>query len=66
MQLEEQVANLKRQVGQMEQYKKEIEERAKQEIRLKLEEVNFFLRVTYLFPIFSIFITILFKGLPTL
>lgn len=64
LQLEEEVANLKRQVqnnlidlSQVEQYKREIEERAKQEIRQKLEEVNFFLQVTYLFPIFIIFIT---------
>ncbi|XP_034286937.1 ankyrin repeat domain-containing protein 26 isoform X6 [Pantherophis guttatus] len=51
LQLEEEVANLKRQVqgnlidlSQVEQYKREIEERAKQEIRQKLEEVNFFLQ----------------------
>ncbi|XP_075785269.1 ankyrin repeat domain-containing protein 7 isoform X11 [Pelodiscus sinensis] len=50
-QLEEEVANLKRQVGtnmmdhsQIEQYKREIEERARQEIRQKLEEVNLFLQ----------------------
>ncbi|XP_015747036.2 ankyrin repeat domain-containing protein 26 [Python bivittatus] len=51
LQLEEEVANLKRQVqgnlidlNQVEQYKREIEERARQEIRQKLEEVNFFLQ----------------------
>ncbi|XP_032076727.1 LOW QUALITY PROTEIN: ankyrin repeat domain-containing protein 26-like [Thamnophis elegans] len=51
LQLEEEVAKLKRQVqsnlidlSQVEQYKREIEERAKQEIRQKLEEVNFFLQ----------------------
>ncbi|XP_063165590.1 ankyrin repeat domain-containing protein 26 isoform X4 [Candoia aspera] len=51
LQLEEEVANLKRQVqgnlidlSQVEQYKREIEERARQEIRQKLEEVNFFLQ----------------------
>ncbi|XP_074871091.1 ankyrin repeat domain-containing protein 26 isoform X3 [Carettochelys insculpta] len=50
-QLEEEVANLKRQVetnmmdhSQIEQYKREIEERARQEIRQKLEEVNLFLQ----------------------
>ncbi|XP_026568844.1 ankyrin repeat domain-containing protein 26 isoform X2 [Pseudonaja textilis] len=51
LQLEEEVINLKRQVqsnlidlSQVEQYKRDIEERAKQEIRQKLEEVNFFLQ----------------------
>ncbi|XP_058045798.1 ankyrin repeat domain-containing protein 26-like isoform X10 [Ahaetulla prasina] len=51
LQLEEEVANLRRQVqsnlialSQVEQHKREIEERAKQEIRQKLEEVNFFLQ----------------------
>ncbi|KAM7180279.1 ankyrin repeat domain-containing protein 26 isoform 7-T7 [Macrochelys suwanniensis] len=50
-QLEEEVTNLKRQVetnmmdhSQIEQYKREIEERARQEIRQKLEEVNLFLQ----------------------
>uniref|UniRef100_A0A8C8RCQ4 Ankyrin repeat domain-containing protein 26 n=1 Tax=Pelusios castaneus TaxID=367368 RepID=A0A8C8RCQ4_9SAUR len=50
-QLEEEVANLKRHVetnmtdhSQIEQYKREIEERARQEIRQKLEEVNLFLQ----------------------
>ncbi|XP_078530457.1 ankyrin repeat domain-containing protein 26 isoform X9 [Lissotriton helveticus] len=50
-QLEEEVANLKRHVetnmtdhNQMGQYKREIEERARQEIRQKLEEVNMFLQ----------------------
>ncbi|XP_039199899.1 ankyrin repeat domain-containing protein 26 isoform X11 [Crotalus tigris] len=51
LQLEEEVANLKRQVqdnlinlSQVEQYKTEIEERARKDIRQKLEEVNFFLQ----------------------
>lgn len=51
-QLEEEVANLKRHVetnmmdhNQIEHYKREIEERARQEIRQKLEEVNLFLQV---------------------
>lgn len=63
LQLEEEVANLKRQVqdnlinvSQVEQYKTEIEERARKDIRQKLEEVNLFLQVTYLFPIFIIVI----------
>ncbi|XP_034624655.1 ankyrin repeat domain-containing protein 36C-like isoform X12 [Trachemys scripta elegans] len=50
-QLEGEVANLKHQVetnmmdhSQIEQYKREIEERARQEIRQKLEEVNLFLQ----------------------
>ncbi|XP_014458201.1 ankyrin repeat domain-containing protein 26 isoform X5 [Alligator mississippiensis] len=50
-QLEEEVANLKRHVetnmmdhNQIEHYKREIEERARQEIRQKLEEVNLFLQ----------------------
>ncbi|XP_069085003.1 ankyrin repeat domain-containing protein 26 isoform X14 [Pleurodeles waltl] len=50
-QLEEEVANLRRHVetnmtdhNQMGQYKREIEERARQEIRQKLEEVNMFLQ----------------------
>ncbi|XP_030072033.1 ankyrin repeat domain-containing protein 26 [Microcaecilia unicolor] len=50
-QLEEEVANLKRHVetnmmdhNQMDQYRKEIEQRARQEIRQKLEEVNLFLQ----------------------
>ncbi|XP_070591896.1 ankyrin repeat domain-containing protein 26-like [Erythrolamprus reginae] len=50
-QLEEEVANLKHQIqsnlidhSQVEKYKREIEERAKQEVRQKLEEVNFFLQ----------------------
>uniref|UniRef100_A0A7M4EW92 Ankyrin repeat domain containing 26 n=1 Tax=Crocodylus porosus TaxID=8502 RepID=A0A7M4EW92_CROPO len=50
-QLEEEVANLKRHVetnmmdhSQIEHYKREIEERARQEIRQKLEEVNLFLQ----------------------
>lgn len=51
-QLEEEVANLKCQVemnmmkrNQIEQYKREIEERARQEMREKLGEVNLFLQV---------------------
>ncbi|XP_044278977.1 ankyrin repeat domain-containing protein 26 isoform X2 [Varanus komodoensis] len=51
VQLEEEVANLKRHVqsnvmdlNQVEQYKRDIEERARQEIRQKLEEVNLFLQ----------------------
>ncbi|KAJ6654098.1 hypothetical protein lerEdw1_007462, partial [Lerista edwardsae] len=51
LQLEEDVANLKRHVhgtlmdhSQIEQYKRDIEERARQEIRQKLEEVNLFLQ----------------------
>lgn len=51
-QLEGEVATLKHQVetnmmdhSQLEQYKREIEERARQEIRQKLEEVNLFLQV---------------------
>ncbi|KAM3833076.1 ankyrin repeat domain-containing protein 26-like isoform 2-T2 [Vipera latastei] len=51
LQLEEEVANLKRQVqgnlidlSQVEQYKREIEEQARKDIRQKLEEVNFFLQ----------------------
>ncbi|CAM4477752.1 ankyrin repeat domain-containing protein 26 isoform X9 [Caretta caretta] len=50
-QLEGEVATLKHQVetnmmdhSQLEQYKREIEERARQEIRQKLEEVNLFLQ----------------------
>ncbi|KAM9171575.1 ankyrin repeat domain-containing protein 26 isoform 6-T6 [Pangshura tecta] len=50
-QLEGEVAHLKHQVetnmmdhSQIEQYKREIEERARQEIRQKLEEVNLFLQ----------------------
>ncbi|XP_060100384.1 ankyrin repeat domain-containing protein 26 [Heteronotia binoei] len=51
LQLEDEVANLKRYVqsnmmdySQREQYKREVEERARQEIRQKLEEVNLFLQ----------------------
>lgn len=51
-QLEEEVASLRRQVevgvmdqSQAEQYRRETEERARQEIRHKLEEVNLFLQV---------------------
>uniref|UniRef100_A0A8D0HPC0 Ankyrin repeat domain-containing protein 26 n=1 Tax=Sphenodon punctatus TaxID=8508 RepID=A0A8D0HPC0_SPHPU len=51
LQLEEDVSNLKHHVQtnmmdhcQIEQYKREIEERARQEIRQKLEEVNLFLQ----------------------
>lgn len=52
-QLKEEVANLKLRLetnmvdhSQMEQYKREMEERASQEIRQKLQEVNLFLQVT--------------------
>lgn len=52
LQLEDEVVNLKHRVqsnmmdyNQREQYKREVEERAKQEIRQKLEEVNLFLQV---------------------
>ncbi len=51
-QLEEEVASLRRQLevgvmdqSQAEQYRRETEERARQEIRHKLEEVNLFLQV---------------------
>ncbi|XP_015270799.1 PREDICTED: ankyrin repeat domain-containing protein 26-like [Gekko japonicus] len=51
LQLENEVANLKRHVqsnmmdfNQREQYKREVEEQARQEIRQKLEEVNLFLQ----------------------
>ena len=51
-QLEEEVTSLRRQVeaglmdqSQAEQYRRETEERARQEIRHKLEEVNLFLQV---------------------
>ncbi|XP_054844391.1 ankyrin repeat domain-containing protein 26-like [Eublepharis macularius] len=51
LQLEDEVANLRRHVqsntidyNQREQYRREIEERARQEIRQKLEEVNLFLQ----------------------
>lgn len=51
-QLEEEVAGLRRQLqasvmdqSQAEQYRRETEERARQEIRHKLEEVNLFLQV---------------------
>ncbi|XP_070611037.1 ankyrin repeat domain-containing protein 26-like [Erythrolamprus reginae] len=50
-QLEEEVANLKRQIegnlrdlSQVEKYRREIEERSKQEIKQKIEEINFFLQ----------------------
>lgn len=52
LQLEKEVSDLKQHVrcnlmdhNQIEQYKKDIEERARQEIRQKLEEVNLFLQV---------------------
>lgn len=51
-QLKEEVANLRHHLeanmvnhSQIEQYKKEMEERAGQEIRQKLQEVNLFLQV---------------------
>lgn len=51
-QLEDEVAGLRRQLqvgvmdqSQAEQYRRETEERARQEIRHKLEEVNLFLQV---------------------
>ncbi|XP_042324779.1 ankyrin repeat domain-containing protein 26-like isoform X5 [Sceloporus undulatus] len=50
-QLEEEIVNLKQHIqgnvidlNQMEQYKRDIEERARQEVRQKLEEVNLFLQ----------------------
>lgn len=64
-QLEEELSGLRRQVesgvmdqGQAEQYRRETEERARQEIRQKLEEVNLFLQVlspqrTHLLKVFS-------------
>jgi len=51
--LKEEVANLKHRLeinmvdhSQIEQYKREMEERARQEIRQKLQEVNLFLQVS--------------------
>lgn len=52
-QLKEELANLKHHLetnmvdrSQLEQYKREMEERAEQEIRQKLQEVNLFLRAS--------------------